>query len=154
MNHDQPGIPAEAMELAARGQVIEAIKVTRQQTGLSLKDAKDRVDAYIRNPHGTPRFDRAKDAPTTSDIPEPALLALEQGQLIEAIKHTRKTTGLGLKDTKELVERYLEQNPGLHTRFKSASSAQFRRVAGKVILVLVLLSLFVLSYQYFFGLDH
>ena len=151
MSEQTPGIPAEAAALAASGKVIEAIKVTREQTGLSLKDAKDAVDAHLRDPHGTGTFDSPRKDPAVPGVPELAILALEDGRLIDAITHTREATGLGLKDAKETVERYLEENPGLQARFKAAASAEFRRVAGNVIVVLALLSLAVLSYQYFTG---
>jgi len=60
-------------------------------------------------------------------------------------------TGLGLKDAKETVERYLEQNPGVNAKFQSVSSTEFKRVVGKMIFVLTLLGLVALGYQYFFG---
>lgn len=40
-------LPLEAITLLNEGRVIEAIKVVRQAEGLGLKDAKDRVDAYV-----------------------------------------------------------------------------------------------------------
>ncbi|MGH1537763.1 MAG: ribosomal protein L7/L12 [Gammaproteobacteria bacterium] len=36
---------------------------------------------------------------------------LEQGRLIAAIKILRKIRGIGLKEAKELIDSYLEQNP-------------------------------------------
>ena len=38
-----------AVELLWRGNVIEAIKLVRAERNLSLKEAKDPVDAYIRS---------------------------------------------------------------------------------------------------------
>lgn len=40
------GISPEVADLVARGEVIRAIKVYREQTGAGLKEAKDAVDAY------------------------------------------------------------------------------------------------------------
>lgn len=40
------GLPAEAIDALARGQVIAATKIVRQVYGLGLKEAKDRVDGY------------------------------------------------------------------------------------------------------------
>ena len=37
------------------------------------------------------------------EIPQDALQALLDGQLIQAIKITRKKTGLGLKESKDLI---------------------------------------------------
>lgn len=45
------------------------------------------------------------------EIPHEALDALRAGQLIDAIKITREKTGLGLKESKELVEKYLKEHP-------------------------------------------
>ena len=44
-------------------------------------------------------------------MPLEALAALRAGQLIDAIKITRQKTGLGLKESKDLVERYLKEHP-------------------------------------------
>ena len=38
-------IPDEVAELARRGKKIEAIKLLREQTGLGLKEAKERIEA-------------------------------------------------------------------------------------------------------------
>ena len=40
-------LPLEAITLLNEGQLIHAIKVVRQTEGLGLKEAKDRVDAYL-----------------------------------------------------------------------------------------------------------
>ena len=45
------------------------------------------------------------------EIPHEALDALRAGQLIDAIKITREKTGLGLKESKDLVEQYLKEHP-------------------------------------------
>lgn len=45
------------------------------------------------------------------EMPREALDALRAGQLIDAIKITREKTGLGLKESKNLVERYLKEHP-------------------------------------------
>ena len=40
-------LPLEAITLLNEGHLIQAIKVVRQTEALGLKDAKDRVDAYL-----------------------------------------------------------------------------------------------------------
>ncbi len=45
------------------------------------------------------------------EMPREALDALRAGHLIDAIKITREKTGLGLKESKDLVERYLKEHP-------------------------------------------
>jgi len=41
--------PAEAVTALWQGNKIEAIKILRQAHHLDLKDAKDKVDQYVRN---------------------------------------------------------------------------------------------------------
>jgi hypothetical protein len=43
-----PRIPPEAAAAAARGDLIEAIKRTREVTGLGLKESKELVEAHLR----------------------------------------------------------------------------------------------------------
>jgi hypothetical protein len=44
-------IPPAALTALSRGNLIEAIKITRQATGLGLKEAKDVVEAHLaQNP--------------------------------------------------------------------------------------------------------
>lgn len=45
------------------------------------------------------------------DLPAAALQALERGQMIEAIKLTREATGLGLNESKEAVDAWLQDHP-------------------------------------------
>ena len=42
-------LPAAAIEALTRGQKIEAIKILRQETDLSLEQAKDTVDMYLES---------------------------------------------------------------------------------------------------------
>lgn len=141
-------IPAAAKELAKKGQLIEAVKAAREQTGLGLKDAKNAVDAYLRNPNVASRFSRPREALTSYDIPPQAIAALEEGRFVEAVKHTRAARALGLKAAKETVECFLGQHADIDARFKAASSAELRRVAKKLATILVLLSMLAFGYIY------
>lgn len=42
-------LPQSAVDHLWRGQTIEAIKLTREQRDIDLKEAKDLVDAYVRS---------------------------------------------------------------------------------------------------------
>lgn len=42
------GLPPMAVEALRRGDKIEAIKIVRVESNIGLKEAKDRVDEYIR----------------------------------------------------------------------------------------------------------
>ncbi len=56
-----PKPPAEALQALERGQMIEAIKRTREATGLGLKESKAAVDAWVEahpppaQPHPDPQ---------------------------------------------------------------------------------------------------
>ena len=100
-----PGVDVERIrELVQQGKKIDAIKLVREQTDLSLKDAKEAVDALERGetPELSPR-------PSVSAGPNGLDLAPIQDQLlhgnkIAAIKLYREQTGVGLKEAKEAVE--------------------------------------------------
>jgi ribosomal protein L7/L12 len=101
--------PAAAVAVLAQGQRIEAIKRVRASNpGMDLRSAMEAVDAYASGKH---RF-TVDDAPLAAapapveGLPAEALAALSRGRLIEAIKIVRDTNGLGLKEAKDLVERY------------------------------------------------
>jgi ribosomal protein L7/L12 len=44
----KPKLPLEAVSALHRGNKIEAIKVVREQQGVDLKEAKDRVEQFLR----------------------------------------------------------------------------------------------------------
>ncbi|PRB04251.1 ribosomal protein L7/L12 [Microbacterium sp. MYb64] len=122
-----PSVVAEIDALVAADQKISAIKVLREHSGLSLRAAKDQIDAWIPSTPGT--MNSAPVSLTRSDS-RPAgapsyvgemsaseavahldpnvhaeigrLIAAEQK--IAAIKLLREATGLGLKDSKNAVE--------------------------------------------------
>jgi len=89
------GLPAEARVALSKGQVIEAIKIVREKTGLGLKEAKDLVDGYR---HGdTPPRDQAMRAKLEAvagkhgfKVPEEVMTAMESGDLKTAMKRLRQ----------------------------------------------------------------
>lgn len=106
--------PPDAIAALERGDLIDAIKRTREATGLGLKESKDLVERYA---NGAPDADAApagasdefdallQGRPTpASALPAAARAALQRGQVLEAIKLTREATGLGLKEAKDLVD--------------------------------------------------
>jgi len=122
MNRIQPS-PAIA-EALARGEIIKAIKLLRDQSGMDLRSAKQQVDAWLqagaaqtvtemlnRHAGGTPPQAATSTGAEADRLPPAALLALGQGQLLQAIKLTREQhPGMGLREAKELVERYRDRN--------------------------------------------
>lgn len=126
-------IPAAAKAAADRGDVIEAIKITRQATSLGLKEAKEAVEAYRS---GAP----IANPPGSVQIPLQAVSALHQGSLINAIKRTREATGLGLKDAKDAVEAYLAAHPNTDQQFRAAGGGRRRPPLVMAIAGLVLIA--------------
>lgn len=98
MNKDYM-LPDSVLQALQEGQTIEAIKLLRQSSGLGLKEAKDRIDAYQQ---GKPIHTTASASGTT--LPASVQAALNSGNKIEAIKLLREQTGLGLKEAKDAVE--------------------------------------------------
>jgi ribosomal protein L7/L12 len=62
-------------------------------------------------------------------IPEAAVAALQQGNKIEAIKIVRTARALGLKESKDAVEAYVQNNPELQQSL-SESNAEAGRKLG------------------------
>ena len=62
------------------------------------------------------------------ELPTEALSALQAGNKIEAIKLVRVAAGLGLKDAKDLVERYVATQPGLQQQMNAAGAEQGRKL--------------------------
>lgn len=63
---------------------------------------------------------------TPPQLPAEALVALQRGDKIEAIKVVRERQGLGLKEAKDLVEAYIATQPHLQADLAQAQT-QSRR---------------------------
>jgi ribosomal protein L7/L12 len=89
------GLPAEALAALSQGQLIEAIKIVREASGLGLKEAKDLVEQY-RDGQMPARDDamRAKLEAIAGKhgfkLPEAALAAMERGDLKGAMNLVRQ----------------------------------------------------------------
>lgn len=152
-------LPPEAAAALARGQPIRAIKLVRQATGLSLKDAKDAVEAVAvrqRRRARAPGRITGVDQPTRASagfvFPPEAAAAVAQGKFIEAIAMMRGANPqLDLKTAQAAVDDYLHPQeaspPTLPNRRIQAQSTRVQTVmAGDSgssvwLLVLVLVAL-------------
>jgi len=122
-----PSVVAEIDALVAAEQKITAIKVLREHSGLSLRAAKDQIDAWVPSargsmtsapvsltrsdsrPAGTPSYAGELSAADAIAHLDPNVRAeigrlIAAEQKIAAIKLLRENTGLGLKDSKNAVE--------------------------------------------------
>ncbi|MCK9606639.1 MAG: ribosomal protein L7/L12 [Methylomonas sp.] len=142
MSSSKPTISEQAAAAANAGNLLEAIKQVREETGLGLKEAKEMVDAYLRHGHAA-----SPTGISHTEMPVAAMLALKNGLLIEAIKHYREHNHCGLKDAKQAVERHIDTNPLLKQQFQAAAK-QSGMPFVNLLLVLVLLGLMALGYWY------
>ena len=93
-----------------QGDKIRAIKLYREQTGLGLAESKqaiERLELQLREGHPNSFTLPSTDAVDSSPESQALLLkeAVFRGDLVAAIKLYHDQTGLGLKDSKEAVER-------------------------------------------------
>ncbi|GAB3596170.1 ribosomal protein L7/L12 [Microbacterium tumbae] len=100
---------AEIDRLVREGQKIAAIKVYKDTTGVGLKEAKDRIDRWQL---GAVPSAATHAAPTTNhSLSDPARRELDRlvagNQRIAAIKVLREQTGLGLKESKDIIDRWV-----------------------------------------------
>lgn len=121
-----PAVIARIDALVAAEQRISAIKVLREASGLSLREAKERIDAWTPSasaaakgtpvpladsafrPTGTPSY-QGGSVPDALARLSPEVRAeigrlVAADQKISAIKALRAATGLGLKDSKDAVD--------------------------------------------------
>lgn len=68
-------------------------------------------------------------------LPTEALTALQRGSKIEAIKHVREAHGIGLKEAKDVVEAYIDANPGVQQHMSAANAESARGCLGWVALI-------------------
>lgn len=128
-------LPKAAKEAASRGDLLAAIQLTQETMGVGLQDAQHAVHAFVRGERGdaaevfatsassgnasVSQFATGNVTAGGSALPPQALAALNRGNLIEAIKHTRNATGLGLKEAKDAVESFLARNPHAKQQFET-----------------------------------
>src|SRR5690348_15974612 len=90
----------EVRSLLSQGKKIAAVKLYKDQTGVSLRKAKEAVEALERSgdlPGGRP--------PAAAGSFEAELVSLlQRGQKIEAIKVYKERTGASLVEAKQAVE--------------------------------------------------
>ena len=71
-------------------------------------------------------------ASAAAELPTEALAALQIGNKIEAIKLVRAARGLDLKGAKDLVDRYVDGQPGLQRQMAVAGTEQTRKLVFAV----------------------
>lgn len=94
----------EVRSLLDQGKKIEAVKVYREHTSSSLKDAKDAVEALQCG------FNLPSQPAPDADLDSQLLRFLGQGEKIKAVKLYRDQTGATLYDSKQAVEALAERH--------------------------------------------
>jgi ribosomal protein L7/L12 len=84
-------------------------------------------------------------AETTETLPPEAISALQRGNKIEAIKIVRQTHKLDLKDAKDKVDAYVENDPVLRQKLAAASAESMRGLVRWLIIIAVA----ILGYYFF-----
>ena len=87
------------LEYIGNGQKINAIKLYRETYGLGLRESKEKVDEIIRSMQRTITMD------TLEDIDPEITQLCKENRKIAAIKLTRDIYGLGLRESKDIIDR-------------------------------------------------
>lgn len=89
-----------------RGNILEAIKLLRGATGMSLKDAKAAIErGKAGGASQVPAIEAARALPAS------VVGAVRKGNKPEAIRLLRDASGLGLKEANDAVERFAKEHP-------------------------------------------
>lgn len=108
-SHSDP-LPINVQAALESGNTLEAIKLLREATGLGLKEAKDFIDQHQQG-GASPIAARA----TLLSLPPEVSALLQAGRKIDAIRLLREKTGLGLKEAKETIESFQDNESNVHT---------------------------------------
>ncbi|NII81832.1 MULTISPECIES: ribosomal protein L7/L12 [unclassified Pedobacter] len=95
-----PEAKQKALLFLSRNQKVAAVKVVKDHSGCGLKEAKDYVDA----------LEEGVNQPVTNlaDLDAELLVILSQGNKLNAIKHYKDVTGLGLAESKDYIEKLMQ----------------------------------------------
>lgn len=119
-------------EIAA-GNKIEAIKLYRDATGAGLAEAKEAVELIAAGKPPQAAESRTPDAAAMDLVRE----WISAGNIIEAIKIYREATGLGLKESKDAVDRMAMELDPQAFQARAGAMRRLRRTALTAVLVIV-----------------
>ena len=105
-------LPSKVIEALSKGRKTEAIALLRGERHIGMKQAKEMVEAYQRNPdaHAAQQTDDAAQLSKTA-LPDQVVAALRNGRKIEAIALLREMEGVGLEAAKAMVEAHQGEHP-------------------------------------------
>lgn len=155
--HKSPGsLPPSVVEALSQGNPLEAIKRLRAAAGISLTAAKERVDAHqLRGAAGPPGAAAARfNAPepplkaATDQLPPAVVIALQNGNKIQAIRLLREQTGLGLKEAYDRIEAASAAGHGAATGGEGLAPGEVPRSRVPVGWIVVALVIIGIAYFY------
>ena len=116
-------LPEDVRLTLSAGQKLEAIRLLREHTGLDLAEAKAAVES------GALASDAAQAAPVET-LPPVVVVALAQGNKVEAIRLLREARGLGLKEAKDTVDAFQRgpEGQGLQTATQRSAMESGSRI--------------------------
>lgn len=95
-----PEAKQQALFFLSKNQKIAAVKVIKDNSNCGLKEAKDYVDALeggVQPPVNN-----------VANLDAELLVILNQGNKLNAIKHYKDATGLGLAESKDYIEKLMQ----------------------------------------------
>ncbi|HET8823816.1 MAG TPA: ribosomal protein L7/L12 [Terriglobales bacterium] len=140
--NDHP-LPPNVLDAIQRRNLVEAIKLLREQTGLGLKEAKDLIDAHT-DARAPVRSEFSPDA-----LPPSAAAALQQGDKVEAIRLLHTETGIELKEARTVVESNAAR---LRPNVAVPSPGQVPRSQGRIYWLIAAAAIIVLVVYFFLQL--
>jgi hypothetical protein len=90
------------------------------------------------------------DQDEAPEMPAAAIVAINQGKVIEAIRFVREASpGLGLKDAKDRVDAYIARDPMLKAQHERQRSLARGKLVKAVLLIDLLLAVLLVWYFFF-----
>ena len=129
-----------AIEALRQGKLIEGIRILRQ-SGLGLAEAKALLERAQREGISPHDLLTGQDHPPAGELPLEAMLALRNGNMVEAVRLYRAKNGGGLKDAKDALEAYLADDPLLQRQYDAARAehgGRWKRHVATVVVILLL----------------
>ena len=127
-----------ALEALRQGRLIEGIKILRR-SGLGLAEAKALLEKAQRE--GTSLVGTTARVEPSGELPLKAMLALREGQMVEAVREYRAQHGCGLKEAREGLEAHLAADPLLQRQFREMQAANRSAVVQKVAMIVAVVVL-------------
>lgn len=128
--HADAGGHGQVEDLAQSGQMIEAIKAYRKQTGASLSEAKEAVEEWLRVGNW-PQPSTYRSASLSLEVQQLA----REGRKIEAIKVYREQSGVSLATAKQAVEDWMKSQGLVTTGGRGCATSVLSLLIGLGVLL-------------------